>query len=342
MNELQLLLSDISDPVFIVTGNREISFANDAALSGCGEQNPVGNFLDDVVYFAEKTDDACPAFFNQEWLDVSRKSFHWSGDRYSKVALKKRKSVPDKATLEVVRNMIAVLLHRLRSPLTGMQGYSDLIEADLNNRDGHITRLQASGLNGEAIHDSSLLDLNLQRCEKIHEGVQHLFDILDDLELLHKLPGESRNPMISSQAHIEEILQKILLKHPPEMSGRITLCQPEKPAAINCNPAILENILAILIDNAIDNSAGSGSEITVEVTTSHTLKITNSGPVIPEEILKRIFFPFVTSKAHNLGLGLTMAQIFAGQQQASIFLTQNSGENGITFTCCLPPHRMNT
>ena len=68
----------------------------------------------------------------------------------------------------------------------------------------------------------------------------------------------------------------------------------------------------------------------------YCIKISNEGSAIPPEINDHIFHPFVTSKANNLGIGLTMALIYTNQFGGTIFQTENGEESKISFTICFP------
>jgi signal transduction histidine kinase len=66
------------------------------------------------------------------------------------------------------------------------------------------------------------------------------------------------------------------------------------------------------------------------------LEITNSGPLIPEEIIHRIFDPFFTTKdtGKGTGLGLTIAYSFVKEHGGTIS-AENRGE-GVCFRITLP------
>lgn len=68
--------------------------------------------------------------------------------------------------------------------------------------------------------------------------------------------------------------------------------------------------------------------------------ITNSGPVIPDDIQNRIFEPFFTTKAvgEGTGLGLSISyDIIVNQHGGKIFF-ESTPEAGTTFTILLPIH----
>lgn len=399
LNELQQILSDVSDPVFIVTENRRISLANEAARRGCHGTDPSGKLLNDLVYFVEKETFAdekigfSPAWFSNEWLEVASTPFRWGGTNYTKVILKKRKRVPSQDTLLTVQNMIAVLLNRLRSPLTGLQGYTGLIREDQDPTSLIVTARGAfsaaraadakppdpTPVDGKAVgakppdhtpddgkqaddgksvevHSSGPTedDLKSEICSereertpdqkqawysRVHDGVQQLFDILDDLEVFHhglNRPGDSTSSLHSWP---EEIIERVLLDFTPEERKRVRYTSSAPRSPLTCHPSVLETIVSILIENALENAPESEILITLESPETNCIRISNPGPVIPDEILDYLYFPFVTGRSNKLGLGLTMAQIIATHHGALLYLSENSLEKGVIFTLRTPPTR---
>src|SRR5690625_160692 len=362
LKELEHVLSDVSDPVFIVTEDQKVSLANEAARRGCRAADPSGWRLHGLVYLAEEVNDFSLAWFSNEWLEVASRPFRWRGTDYTKVVLKKRKRVPSQDTLLTVQNMIAVLLNRLRSPLTGLQGYTELIQDDLNltslcvTSKGKLTPTAPAddkpidNISSEpndyakrpefiSKSEERILEQKQAWYSQVYDGVQQLFDILDDLEMFHHGLCRTNGSTAAVHSWPHEIVKKVLLNHTPEERKRVSYTSSTPRTPLNCHPSVFENIISILIENALENSSKSEIVISLESPTPNGIKVTNRGPVIPDEILDYLYFPFVTSRSDKLGLGLTMAQLIATHQGALLYLSENSPEKGITFTLCLPPTR---
>ncbi len=99
----------------------------------------------------------------------------------------------------------------------------------------------------------------------------------------------------------------------------------------------LEQVLVNLFNNALDSMENSTHRhLTVEVHSAGArvfILVKDTGPGIPEEVLKHLFEPFYTTKAQGVGLGLGLvisAQIvreFGGELSGT-----NSPDGGATFT----------
>ncbi|NVM56986.1 MAG: GHKL domain-containing protein, partial [Desulfobacterales bacterium] len=108
--------------------------------------------------------------------------------------------------------------------------------------------------------------------------------------------------------------------------------------------AQLQQVFLNILDNAID-AIGKDGEINIK--TNHNSKdreiaiaITDSGPGIPKEILKKMFDPFVTTKkaGDGAGLGLSISHGIIKKLGGRITV-ETKEEHGATFTVYLPVER---
>lgn len=304
-----------TDPTFIIEmDSRKICDVNETVISGCDNYNPIGKDIDKIVYIEKNIGSALsPAFFNGQWFNLQQETLIWEGSPHIKISLQQRVGVPDFDTLHSLKKMIGFLLHRLRSPLTGMQGYLDIIE--------------------ERTEDES----NTKHLEKVNKGIEQLFDLLDDLESLQEISLKTVE-LNNYSADPETIIDEIISNYPDEVQDHITFTPPANPHLLRCSPGDLKRILSALVDNAIEHApVNEGNQVTIEFPSANAVKISHNGNPIPKSIAQQLFFPFVTGKATKLGIGLTMAMLYAKRYKGSIFLTDNSPFRGVSFTFCLPP-----
>lgn len=109
--------------------------------------------------------------------------------------------------------------------------------------------------------------------------------------------------------------------------------QPED-LQISCRSTQIIQILVNLIGNAVDaiqDSEESWIEISAHVDGDlFKLSVSNSGPMIPENIQENLFKPFFTTKqvGKGTGLGLSLSKNLAQEHQGSLYLKKES-----KFTC---------
>lgn len=306
---LRALISETTQPVFLIDSESDLIFeANRAAISGCGPYNPIGEMSSNIIHMESERG---PAFFDGRWFEPSEELVSWNNKNYTKLTLNHPASMPDATTLFTIRNMIAVLLHRLRSPMTGMQGYLEMI--------------------GDVPDETDQRKLN-----KVEEGLDYLFEIMDELELLHHADAYLNEETDSENSDARSIIREILYTYEPAVRNRVTV-EDNSDGDFRFNSAELKQILTLLINNATEHISGSDEPISIEIESNRKISITNSGTPIPEDIASSLYYPFVTTKANNLGIGLSLAQIIAARRHATVLLESNSKEEGIRFSLYCSP-----
>ncbi|MFH1223401.1 MAG: ATP-binding protein, partial [Pseudomonadota bacterium] len=102
------------------------------------------------------------------------------------------------------------------------------------------------------------------------------------------------------------------------------------------DPDHLKQMLLNLLINAKEAST-HGSVIKVDVTFSEgdlEISVTDSGKGISEEVSKRLFDPFYTTKEHGTGLGLSVTKQLARINNGDV-KWENKPEGGTVFTISL-------
>jgi len=109
----------------------------------------------------------------------------------------------------------------------------------------------------------------------------------------------------------------------------------------------IQQVVVNLITNAAQAMSEQDPDLPRELHVSTTLerkqavlRVADSGPGIPEEMLPRIFDPFVTSKASGKGTGLGLSITYRIVEDHGGRLTaENRPEGGALFTVALPAGR---
>ena len=301
------------DPTFIIDmDNKKICKANDVAIAGYNNQNPSGKKADDIIHVEKNaSNNITPAYFNEDWYMLKQETILWEGSEHIKVRLEQRDGVPGFDVMKSLKNMIGFLLHRVRSPLTGIQGYAELLDSNTDLGD------------------------NQKYLEKINSGIEELFDLLDELHVLQKI-SLKKVDLNNFSANPAEIISEIIAQYPKEVQDNISF-RKEETLPLACNPGNMKRILSLLIENAVEYAPIEDHPVIISQPSANSIKITHSGNPIPQSIAEQLFYPFVTTKARNLGIGLTLAILYAKRYNGSIFLTDNNPFREVSFLLCLPP-----
>jgi signal transduction histidine kinase len=103
-------------------------------------------------------------------------------------------------------------------------------------------------------------------------------------------------------------------------------------------PQLAQVLLNVLV-NATD-AAPEGSDLTLESTVlpsgAWRCRLTNGGPVIPANVLPRVFEIFFSTKPGASGIGLALCQRIIEEHRGTISL-ESAPETGTTTTIVLPP-----
>ena len=116
--------------------------------------------------------------------------------------------------------------------------------------------------------------------------------------------------------------------------------QSSSPCVIDGDQVLLQQVFVNLIVNAMDAMAQTPPgrrQITIssDVRAADVdVSVRDTGPGVPEDILGTLFTPFVTTKSHGLGIGLTIVHSIVHAHGGSI-AARNNPEGGATFTVTL-------
>ena len=256
-----------------------------------------------------------PLIGDNELSDIALQVNHMSEEISSLIEREKQAE-------QTKNDLITNVAHDLRTPLTSIIGYLDLLQS------------------GKDIAPEA----RQQYLRIAHDKAKYLQQMIEDLFGLTKL-GYSEHTTKLEPLDLVQLLGQLLEEFYPvfEQNG---MDYEYYPQVQHCVIRGDGKLLARLFDNLINNGVKYGKEgklLRVELTQKDDcaiVRVINYGKVIPQEDLDRLFEKFYrgdasrNSQVAGTGLGLSIAANIASAHGGSI--TVGSSLKGTVFTVTLP------
>ena len=219
--------------------------------------------------------------------------------------------------LASIEAIAAGLVHEIRNPLVAVKTFSQLLPTKYHDPEFRETFSRTAGREIRRIDDlltrfRTLVSASSQPLESVDvtDPIRHTLDFL--------------RPQFD------------------ERQIRVRQVWDGAPRSILGNTAQLEQLFLNLCLNAME-AMGAGGELTLRVSdltegggATLLVEVSDTGTGIPEELLAKIFDPFVSTKARGSGLGLAICRGVADAHRASLRARNNSERPGSTFTIEFP------
>ena len=170
-------------------------------------------------------------------------------------------------------------------------------------------------------------------------AVQGMTDVLESL-LVFSRTGKSLQPTYESFSALVERAVALIKIHPEAHSVTIQVEHlPQAEAWMDAR--MIERAVFNLLINAAQAARSGVKLVVVKVSLAETpqmieLRITDSGPGVPQAIRETLFDPFVSDgKRRGIGLGLTIANRIAQEHGGRVYL-EDSHAGHTTFVLSLP------
>jgi signal transduction histidine kinase len=222
------------------------------------------------------------------------------------------------ASFDAQRRFVANASHELRTPLTVERTLLQVALADPNASEASLRatceELLAAGQEHERLLESLLTLASSER------GVSH-----------------------PEPVDLAQLVGHVLLTPRPDVQRhRLELATVLEPAPAAGDPALIERLMANLVDNAVRyNRPGGRVEIRTAALNGHAVvSVTNTGPVVREDETERMFEPFqrlgggraARADGHH-GLGLSIVRAIATAHDATVAATaQPTGGMAVTVS----------
>ncbi len=218
---------------------------------------------------------------------------------------------------ELNDELIHMIVHDMRNPLSGMMGYIDLLKSQIDEGNNELHQKMVKVIMEQTMRlmemVSSLLDIN-----KYEKGEMELNK--SDVDII----GLAKETTAIFQANEKKI--------------KITLEGNIEEKILNIDKNLIKRVIENLLTNAIKFSdVNSELKIIIDEKDSNiTIRIVDKGPGIPKEYREKIFKKFgqVNSRSngqkYSTGLGLTFCKYAVESHDGKIGV-YNNPDKGSTF-----------
>lgn len=197
--------------------------------------------------------------------------------------------------MATVGQLAAGVAHEIRNPMASISGSIELLRQSPQTSDD----------------DRQLMTI-------VHREVQRLNALIGDL-LDYANPRAKQPVDFDLGTLVEETVQ--VARGDKNFTDVELTASTDQPLPIHADPAKLRQVVWNLIRNAADAASSGGKHVRVEARRTPegaTVCVEDDGPGIPENLVGRIFDPFVTTKQKGTGLGLATCHAIVTEHGGSI------------------------
>ena len=218
-----------------------------------------------------------------------------------------------------------MVVHEVKNPLGGIQGFAELLDRDLEERDPRKRLVQ-----------------------KIMEGVETLNRIVKSL-LDYTKPVKLNPRQVEMVGFVDEVINFFDMDASQKKANiRMVKSYPKDELLCRLDTEQFRQILLNLLHNAVE-AMPDGGKITVELSRETqspdvackardkkvVLKISDTGIGMSQETLSKLFTPFFTTKERGTGLGLSTVKKIVEAHRGDIQV-ESKLEKGTTVKVRLP------
>lgn len=221
-------------------------------------------------------------------------------------------------------DFVANVSHEVRTPLTALNGFLEILKKDLS--------------------ESQLSAQSLHAMERISQNSRRLNALFNDILQLSVIESDADVPL--EEFSVEELTSTVLedlQRHYPDKKHQITIAISPESEVITANIKWIEQVLTNLIENAYKYIPTPG-KIEIKWWAQNQrffCSVHDNGPGIPERYQSRIFERFFridrarSQEIPGTGLGLAIVKHIMMKHNGEISVS-STPETGTTFTFNIP------
>lgn len=213
----------------------------------------------------------------------------------------------------------ATIAHEVNQPLCGIVARANAALRWLARDKPDVTKAQAA-------------------LEKIVEAGHHASDVVTTVRAMFRKGAQEKSP-VDINGLIRSVISLVHVDlHKHEIKLRTELGEPLPLVAVNATQ--LQQVILNLVMNAID-SMKAARKRTLSVRSAQTLHgtvhvaVEDTGTGIDADNLSRIFDPLFTTKAHGMGIGLSICRSIVSSHDGKLWADSRPG-HGSVFEFELP------
>jgi two-component system sensor histidine kinase DctS len=253
-------------------------------------------------------------------LDVSAQR------RVEELSRQQQERLQATARLATVGEMASLLSHELNQPLAAIASYAA----------GSVNLLK------EGATDAETVQLLQQAAQRIAEQAERAGRVIKSVHDFVRRREQAREA-VRADVLLDAVLPLVRLQ--ARKSGtRIEIDLPEPPPRVVCDRTMIEQVLLNLTRNGIQAMEAQDGPVErvlmLRVRRSHErwvgFSVIDRGRGIPDDVARRLFTPFFTTRSEGMGLGLSLCRTVVEQHGGALDFQPAQGGPGTEFRFTLP------
>ena len=221
--------------------------------------------------------------------------------------------------LSEMGEMASALAHELNQPLTAMMNYMQACRRMLPQDAGAPIQRVAE-----------LMEKSISQAERAGQIIRHLRRFIARGETDHTT--EDIGNVVEEAAHLALI--------GASERGITVVFDLAQGLQVLIDRIQIQQVIINLVRNSVDALTETGrGEITIRTARAEpgmvAIEVRDTGPGLDEEVARRLFQPFVTTKPGGLGIGLSICRSIVEAHDGKLWATSNPG-GGTIFHLTLP------